>query len=101
MKPIERLRAAVNFEDYDRPPFADNEWNEVLGDMVPLLSGCAPRADGRYSDAERARAVQASMDMVPWSTFMSCGNSSRELLRRKPPKGVTRESPLRACVTVP
>jgi len=67
MKPIERLRAAVNFEDYDRPPFADNEWNEVLGDMVPLLSGCAPRADGRYSDAERARAVQASMDMAPWS----------------------------------
>ncbi len=35
MKPFERLRAAATFEAYDRPPLADNEWNETLQLMVP------------------------------------------------------------------
>jgi hypothetical protein len=63
----ERLTAAVNFEEYDRPPFADNEWNETLAEMVPRLAGCRPCPDRRYTEAERATAVRASMDMVPWS----------------------------------
>ena len=66
MEPVERLWAAANFENYDRPPFSDNEWNEMLAGMVPSLAGCSPRADARYSEAERAAAVKASMDMVPW-----------------------------------
>jgi len=66
LKPYERLAAAVNFEPYDRPPFADNEWNELLGEMVPVLAGCKPRSDRVYSSRERATAVRASMDMIPY-----------------------------------
>jgi hypothetical protein len=43
MTPLERLQAAVNLEQYDRPLFADNEWNELLGEMVPHLAHC-PRS---------------------------------------------------------
>ncbi len=67
MEPVERLRAAVNFETYDRPPFSDNEWKEMLPSLVPSLAGCSPRQDAQYSESERVKAVQASMDMVPWS----------------------------------
>jgi hypothetical protein len=66
MKPYDRLYAAAHFEEYDRPPFSDNEWNELLGEMTPVLAGCAERGDRRYSDEERAAAVRSSMDMVPW-----------------------------------
>ena len=63
---LERLCAAVNFEEYDHPPFADNEWNLMLAEMVPRLANCHLRADRQYSEAERAAAVRASLDMVPW-----------------------------------
>lgn len=66
MTPYERLCAAADFEEYDRPPFSDNEWNEVLAEIVPQLAQCRPRDDRQYTDAERAAAVQASMDMIPW-----------------------------------
>lgn len=67
MNAYERLYAAVYLQDYDRPPFSDNEWNEMLAEMVPHFASCAPRADRKYSERERARAVRASMDMAPWS----------------------------------
>jgi hypothetical protein len=67
MNSYERLLAAVTFEEYDRPPFSDNEWNELLPDLVPGLTGCAPRGKRSYSEAARIAAVKASMDMVPWS----------------------------------
>ena len=35
MKPLERMYAAVNFQEYDRPPFSDNEWEEILPEVVP------------------------------------------------------------------
>lgn len=66
MDAIDRMRAAVNFQAYDRPPFVDNEWNETLAEMVPALTGCPPRADHRYAESERAAAIRASMDMIPW-----------------------------------
>ena len=37
MTPYERLYAAVNFEEYDRPPFSDNEWNEILPEVVHTI----------------------------------------------------------------
>ena len=64
---LERLYAAVHLEEMDRPPFSDNEWNEMLAEIVPHFAGCPPRADRRYTEAERAAAVRATMDMVPWS----------------------------------
>jgi hypothetical protein len=67
MDSYQRLYAAAHLQEYDRPPFCDNEWNEILGDMVPYLAGCSHRDDGRYGEEERAAAVRASMDMVPWS----------------------------------
>jgi hypothetical protein len=67
MDSYERLWAAAHLKDYDRPPFCDNEWNEILGEMTPLLAGCLVRADRQYSEDERAAAVCASMDMIPWS----------------------------------
>lgn len=66
MTSYERLLAAVNLEDYDRPPFSDNEWNECLPALIPCLAGCRPRTDMQYTEAERAAAIRASMDMVPW-----------------------------------
>ena len=67
MTSCERLHAAVHFKPVDRPPFSDNEWNEMLGEMVPRFAGCPVRADRRYTEAARAAAVRATMDMVPWS----------------------------------
>jgi hypothetical protein len=67
MQPIERLWAAANFAPYDRPPFSDNEWNEMLAPLVPEFTQAPDRPDGAYSEDERIAAVQASMDMVPWS----------------------------------
>lgn len=66
MNAYERLYAAVHFQSYDRPPFSDNEWNEMLAELVPHFARCPFRADRKYSEWERARAVQATMDMVPW-----------------------------------
>ena len=66
MTPFERLYAAVNFEEYDRPPFSDNEWNEILSEVVPYYSGCKFRKNRTYAGADRACAVRAVMDMVPW-----------------------------------
>lgn len=66
MTPFERLYAAVNFEEYDRPPFSDNEWNEILPDVVPYYSGCSFRGDRKYAESDRACAVRAVMDMMPW-----------------------------------
>jgi hypothetical protein len=66
MNSNERLAAAVNFQDYDRPPFSDNEWNELLAEMVPFLAGCPPRADRNYTERQRAAAVRASLDMIPY-----------------------------------
>jgi hypothetical protein len=60
MNSLQRLQAAVNFEPCDRPPFADNEWNDRLVEIVPHFSGCLVRADRCYSQAERAAAVRAS-----------------------------------------
>jgi hypothetical protein len=62
----ERLTAAVRFEEYDRPPFSDNEWNEMLAEVVPHFAHCTVRGDRQYTELERARAVRASMGMVPW-----------------------------------
>jgi len=58
------LHAAVNFEEYDRPPFVDQAWPDV--DIVPHFSGCAPRKDRKYSELDRACAIRASMDAVPY-----------------------------------
>lgn len=64
MKPIERLLAAVNFEEYDRPPFTDTQWLDV--DTIPHFSACAPRKDRKYSESDRARAIRTSMDAIPY-----------------------------------
>lgn len=66
MKPVERLHAAVNFEAYDRPPFVDQGWTDV--DTVPHFSGCAARKDRKYSESDRARAIQAAMDAIPYGS---------------------------------
>jgi hypothetical protein len=67
VKPYDRLVAAARFEEYDRPPVSDNDWNEKLLEMVPQLARCPERPDGRYGDEERAAAVRASQDMIPYS----------------------------------
>lgn len=64
MEPFERLHAAVNFEEYDRPPFQDQQWTDV--DTVPHFSGCIPRKDRKYSESDRARAIRASMDGISY-----------------------------------
>ena len=64
MRSFERLHAAVNFEEYDRPPFTDTQWLDV--DTVPHFSGCIPRTDRKYSESDRARAIRASMDIIPY-----------------------------------
>jgi len=69
MNSLQRLQSAANFEPYDRPPFADNEWNDGLVEIVPHFSGCPVRGDRRYSQAERAAAVRATLDMLPWSAI--------------------------------
>ncbi len=66
MTPFERVYAAANFEAYDRPPFSDNEWNEILSEVVPYYSGCSLKEDRRYSASDRICAVTKVMDMVPW-----------------------------------
>jgi hypothetical protein len=40
------------------------------------------------------------MLMRPWSTLKNCGSSSREVLRRKAPKGVMRGSSFVAWATI-
>lgn len=66
MNSYERLSAAINFQDYDHPPFSDNEWNELLGEMVPSLAICPPRSDRNYTGQERVAAVRSSLDMIPY-----------------------------------
>ena len=74
MTSLERLRAAVSFGEYDRPPLSDNEWLERFEAMVPHFAECAPRQDGSYSEVERAAALRASQDMIPWHhTYASEG----------------------------
>lgn len=66
MTSLERLRAVAEFQEYDRPPFADNEWPELFSALVPHLAHCPVREDGRYSEDERIAGARASLDMVPW-----------------------------------
>ena len=65
MKPIERLQAAVNFEEYDRPPFMDTDW--VAVDIVPHFSGCKPDRNRRYSESDRVNAIRKSQDAIPFN----------------------------------
>ena len=54
----------MNFEEYDSPPFVDQAWPDI--DIVPHFSGCTPRKDRGYSESDRARAIQSSMDAIPY-----------------------------------
>jgi hypothetical protein len=74
MTSLERLRAAVDLQECDRPPFADNEWPDFLSALAPCLAKCLVRDDGRYSEEERVAAACASLDMTPWQqTYASEG----------------------------
>lgn len=75
MTSLERLRAAVDFEDYDRPPLSDNEWLELFEAMVPHFAECPARRDGLYSEEERATALRASQDMIPWHHVYTSGGA--------------------------
>ena len=85
MSSLERLRAAVDFHDCDRPPFADNEWPDLFPDLIAGLARCPVRADCSYSEEERVAAVQASLDMVPWHQLYADEGARHPILGPIPP----------------